>query len=72
MKVVETEAQLRDIDMTSTKDVLLPFNLFIDPSESYPVGHRQNAWLASLGSEIKAHMATFTKFPPKSVGLDRK
>jgi arylsulfatase len=72
VKVVETEAQFLDIDMTSTKDVLWLFNLFIDPKESYPVGHRQNAWLASLGSEIKAHMTTFVKFPPKSVGLDRK
>ena len=48
------------------------FNLFIDPKESYAVGHRQNAWLASLGAEIKEHMKTFVNYPPKSVGLDQK
>jgi arylsulfatase A-like enzyme len=72
VKVVETEGQFLDIDMSSTKDVLWLFNLFIDPKESYAVGHRQNAWLASLGAEIKGHMKTFVKYPPKSVGLDRK
>ena len=49
LKVVETEEPFLDIDMSSTKDVLWLFNLFIDPMESYAVGHRQNAWLASLG-----------------------
>ena len=45
------------------------FNLFIDPKEEYPVGHRMNAWTASLGAELKAHAATFAKFPPKDLGL---
>jgi arylsulfatase A-like enzyme len=72
LKVVETEGQFLDIDMSSTKDVLWLFNLFIDPKESYAIGHRQSAWLATLGSEIKEHMKTFVNFPPKSVGLDRK
>lgn len=34
-----------------------------------PVGHRMNAWLASLGSELAAHAETFKKYPPKNVGL---
>jgi arylsulfatase len=72
VKVVETESQFLDIDMSSTKDVLWLFSLFIDPKESYAVGHRQNAWLASLGAEIKGHMQTFVNCPPKSVGLDRE
>ncbi|MGR3614925.1 MAG: arylsulfatase [Paracoccaceae bacterium] len=45
------------------------FNLYIDPKEEYPVGHRMNAWTASLGAELKAHAATLKKFPPKDLGL---
>lgn len=45
------------------------FNLYADPKEEYPVGHRMNAWTASLGNEMKAHAATFKKFPPKDLGL---
>ncbi len=45
------------------------FNLYIDPKEEYPVGHRMNAWTASLGAELKAHAATFKAFPPKDLGL---
>ena len=45
------------------------FNLYIDPKEEYPVGHRMNAWTASLGAELKAHAATFARFPPKDLGL---
>ncbi len=48
------------------------FNLYVDPKEEYPVGHRMNAWTASLGAELKAHAATFAKFPPKDLGLDIK
>jgi len=71
-KVMESHAQWLDIDMATMTDVgLAPwlFNLYIDPKEQYPVGHRMNAWLASLGQEFKAHMATFKKYPPKDVGL---
>ena len=46
------------------------FNLYVDPKEEYPVGHRMNAWTASLGAELKAHAATFCQFPPKDLGLD--
>ncbi|WP_282063708.1 arylsulfatase [Roseobacter litoralis] len=45
------------------------FNLYVDPKEEYPVGHRMNAWTASLGAEMKAHAATFRLFPPKDLGL---
>jgi hypothetical protein len=45
------------------------FNLYIDPKEQYPVGHRRNAWLATMGAEAKEHAATFKKYPPKEVGL---
>ncbi|MBY5320933.1 arylsulfatase [Rhizobium johnstonii] len=71
-KVVETKSQWLDIDMSTITDVgLAPwvFNLYIDPKEQYPVGHRMNAWLASLAAEMKAHAATFKKYPPKDIGL---
>ena len=29
----------------------------------------RSAWTASLGAEMKAHLATFRKFPPKHIGL---
>ena len=72
IKVLQTHAQWLDIDMTTISNVgLAPwlFNLYIDPKEQYPVGHRMNAWLASMGAELKAHAATFKKYPPKDVGL---
>ena len=71
-KVVLPQAQWLDIDMTTINDVgLAPwlFNLYIDPKEQYPVGHRMNAWLASMAAEMKGHAATFAKFPPKDIGL---
>ena len=63
-------AQWLDIDMTTMNDVgLAPwfFNLYIDPKEQYPVGHRMNALLASMAAEMKEHGATFKKFPPKNI-----
>jgi arylsulfatase len=74
VKIVEEHAQWLNIDMTTVSDVgLAPwlFNLYIDPKEEYPVGHRMNAFLASMGAELKAHAATFRKYPPKDVGLGK-
>lgn len=72
VKVVEEHAQWLNIDMTTVSDVgLAPwlFNLYIDPKEQYPVGHRMNAFLASMAAEMKGHSATFKKYPPKNIGL---
>jgi arylsulfatase A-like enzyme len=72
IKVVEQKAQWLNIDMTTVSDVGLapwPFNLYIDPKEEYPVGHRMNAFLASMAAELKGHAATFRKYPPKDIGL---
>jgi arylsulfatase len=72
VKMIQTQAQWLDIDMTTKVDVgLAPwlFNLYIDPKEEYPVGHRMNAWLASMAAELKGHAATFRKYPPKDIGL---
>jgi arylsulfatase len=46
------------------------FNLYIDPKEEMTVGHRMNAWLATMGAEMKAHGATFRNYPPKQIGLE--
>ncbi len=74
VKITEKHAQWLNIDMTTISDVgLAPwlFNLYIDPKEEYPVGHRMNAFLASMGAEMKAHVATFRKYPPNDVGLGK-
>ena len=74
VKILQTHAQWLDIDMSTKVDVgLAPwlFNLYIDPKEQYPVGHRMNAWLASMAAELKAHAATFRKYPPKNIGLEQ-
>ncbi|KAF0813094.1 Arylsulfatase [Andreprevotia sp. IGB-42] len=71
-QVTVPEQQWMDIDMSTKQKVgLAPwlFNLYIDPREQTPVGHRGNAWLASMAAEAKAHAATFKKYPPKDVGL---
>ncbi len=72
VKVVQEHAQWLNIDMTTISEVgLAPwlFNLYIDPKEQYPVGHRMNAFLASMAAEMKGHAATFKKYPPKDIGL---
>jgi len=74
VKIFETHSQWLDIDMTTIEDVgLAPwlFNLYIDPKEEYPVGHRMNAFLASMAAELKGHAATFAKYPPKDIGLGK-
>jgi arylsulfatase A-like enzyme len=73
VKVVETSEKWLDIDMATMSTVAAPwmFNLYIDPKEEYPVGHRLNSWLAAMGAELKFHVATFKKFPPKDVGLGK-
>jgi len=65
-------ADMMNIDYSSHGQTgLAPwlFNLYIDPKERMPVGHRMNAWTAVMVAEAKAHAATFKKFPPKDIGL---
>jgi arylsulfatase len=60
------------IDMATVQDVgTAPwlFNLYLNPKEDYPVGHRMSAWLATMGAEMREHGATFVNFPPKNIGL---
>lgn len=72
IKVVLPQAPHMYIDLSTIQNVgLAPwlFNLYIDPKEEMTVGHRRNAWLASVTGKLKAHGATFKKYPPKDVGL---
>jgi arylsulfatase A-like enzyme len=72
-KVIIPAEKFLWIDMATMNDVgTAPwlFNLYIDPKEEYAVGHRMNAWLATMASEMKAHGATFRKYPPKKIGLE--
>ncbi len=71
-ELTQEQSTFMGIDYSlSSKVGLAPwlFNLYVDPKEQMPVGHRMNAWLASLGAEAKAHAATFKKYPPKNIGL---
>ena len=75
VQVILTHSTHMHIDYATRQNVgLAPwlFNLYIDPKEQLPVGHRRNAWLATMGAKLKAHAATFRAFPPKDVGLGMK
>jgi arylsulfatase len=72
VKVILPQAPHMNIDYSTIQDVgLAPwlFNLYIDPKEEMPVGHRMNAWLASVTGKLKQHAATFKQYPPKKIGL---
>ncbi|MDE0936953.1 MAG: arylsulfatase [Mariniblastus sp.] len=71
-KVILPKSKNLYIDMSLLVDLgLAPwlFNLYIDPKEQTTVGHRRNAWLATIGGQLKAHLKTFKKYPPKKIGL---
>ena len=66
LRVILPHSTLMHIDMATVQDMATApwlFNLYIDPKEELPVGHRMNAWLASLGAELGTHAATFKKIP---------
>ncbi len=72
VKVVQPVSTHMFIDMSTIQDVgLAPwlFNLYISPKEEMTVGHRRNAWLATVAGKLKSHAATFKKYPPKKIGL---
>jgi len=74
VKVILPQVTHMYIDHATVQDVgLAPwfFNLYLDPKEEMTVGHRLDPWLASVASKIKAHGATFRKYPPKDVGLGK-
>ena len=72
VKVVLPQTTHMHIDMATIQNVgLAPwlFNLYIDPKEAMPVGHRRNAWLATVTAKLRSHGATFREYPPKQIGL---
>jgi arylsulfatase A-like enzyme len=72
LQYTNPEVDMMNIDYSATGQVgLAPwlFNLYIDPKERMPVGHRLNAWTAVMAAEAKGHAATFKKYPMKDVGL---
>ncbi|MES2475837.1 MAG: sulfatase-like hydrolase/transferase [Verrucomicrobiota bacterium] len=72
IKVILPQAPHMHIDMATIQDVgLAPwfFNLYLDPKEEMTVGHRLDPWMASVAGKLKAHGATFKKYPPKQIGL---
>ncbi|MCA8989108.1 MAG: sulfatase-like hydrolase/transferase, partial [Planctomycetaceae bacterium] len=72
VQVVLPESTNMHIDMATIQKVgLAPwlFNLYISPKEEMTVGHRRNAWLATMTGKLKQHAATFKKYPPKNIGL---
>jgi len=72
VKVILPQAPHMHIDLATIQDVgLAPwfFNLYLDPKEEMTVGHRLDPWMASVTGKLKAHAATFKKYPPKQVGL---
>ncbi|MDQ6473097.1 arylsulfatase [Flavobacterium sp. LHD-80] len=73
-KYTTPEVEMMGIDQSSIHQVgLAPwlFNLYIDPKERRVVGHALNAWTAVISAEAKGHVATFAKYPMKSIGLDQ-
>ncbi len=72
LKVALPQSANMEIDYATLQETGLSpwfFNLYIDPKEAMPVGHRRSPWLASVLGKLKAHGATFKKYPPKDIGL---
>ncbi|PMO50542.1 arylsulfatase [Vibrio splendidus] len=75
VKVTNEQSEFMGIDYSVKQNVGLSpwlFNLYIDPKEEMPVGHKLNPWLAFMGGEAKKHVGTFKVFPPKNIGLSQK
>ncbi|MFS1451725.1 sulfatase-like hydrolase/transferase [Vibrio lentus] len=75
VKVTNEQSEFMGIDYSVKQNVGLSpwlFNLYIDPKEEMPVGHKLNPWLAFMAGEAKKHVGTFKVFPPKNIGLSQK
>ncbi len=72
VKVILPQTTHTYIDLSTIQDTgLAPwyFNLYLDPKEEMTVGHRLDPWMATVAGKLKAHGATFHKYPPKNIGL---
>ncbi len=69
-----TQQPMRNLDesvLTSTGDWPWVYNLYMDPKEQRSTGHRYFEWgLAAVKPMLAAHLATFVKYPRKSLGLE--
>lgn len=72
VKVILPQTTHTYIDLATIQETGLSpwyFNLYLDPKEEMPVGHRLDPWLATVAGKLKAHGMTFHKYPPKNIGL---
>lgn len=69
-----TQQPMRNLDesvLTSTGDWPWVYNLYMDPKEQRSTGHRYFEWgLAAVKPILTSHLATYFKFPRKSLGLE--
>ena len=50
-------------------DLMDLFGVGLNPKEEMTVGHRLDPWMATVTGKLKAHGATFRKYPSKNIGL---
>ena len=71
---IETHNVRQNIDestLVPTGTTPWVFNLYTDPNEQRSSGHRYFEWrLPRVLGLIKAHAATYAKYPMKNLGLD--
>jgi arylsulfatase A-like enzyme len=69
-----TQQPMRNLDesvLTSTGDWPWVYNLYLDPKEQRSTGHRYFEWgLAAVKPMLTSHMATYLRYPRKSLGLE--
>lgn len=74
LKVFQTQSARQNIDestLVPTGATPWVFNLYMDPKEQRSSGHRYFEWgLPRVLGLIKAHAATYGKYPMKDLGLD--
>lgn len=74
LKVFQTAGARQNIDestLVPTGTTPWVFNLYMDPKEQRSSGHRYFEWgLPRVLGFVKAHAATYAKYPMKNLGLD--
>jgi arylsulfatase A-like enzyme len=69
-----THQPMRNLDesvLTSTGDWPWVYNLYMDPKEQRSTGHRYFEWgFAAIKPMLTSHIATYFKYPRKSLGLE--
>lgn len=74
LQVFETHSRRRNIDestLVTTGTSPWVFNLYVDPKEQQSSGHRFFEWgMPRVAGFAKSHLATYSKYPMKDLGLD--